>query len=402
MRSIASIHVLVIGCMLAASLMISTQALGAEKLGLSVNASGVLIKDGKPFRAIGVNYYDAFTRRLTSPANTFYRRGFRDMAARNIRYARFMGCGYGGADLKAYVDDKNNYFTLMDDVIKAAEEYKIGLIPSMFWNLGAVPEMVGEPIAAWGDPQSKCRAFMRQYIDDMVGRYKNSPAIWAWECCNEWTLASDIPGRAGTTDQFSHDNVISAFTEFATRVRQLDPDRLILSGGSIPRSTAWHNSYQNSWVGDTRAQFAEILARDNPDPLNGISVHIYYSECNFSYFTDGKLSVGDFIKDVSAIARSIRKPLFIGEWGVGEVTPALSADETKAVLGQYIQAIEQGKVPLSAVWNYDGPYWDGNTITPYNSRAYILDMISQANGRIEQQLKNEQTAVPMNAWTLME
>ena len=94
--------------------------------------------------------------------------------------------------------------------------------------------MVGEAPNQLGDPRSKAIAFIKQYTAEMVGRYKDSPAIWGWEFGNEANLGVDLPrsepgggrslfsgGQGGvrlTTDQLG-----VAYTSFARVVRSIDP-----------------------------------------------------------------------------------------------------------------------------------------------------------------------------------
>ena len=66
-----------------------------------------------------------------------------------------------------------------------------------------------------------------------------------------------------------------ALQVFAETVRELDPGRVIFTGNAVPRPSAWHNEAENSWKPDSRAQFGEILLRDNPDRINSITIHVY-------------------------------------------------------------------------------------------------------------------------------
>ena len=64
-----------------------------------------------------------------------------------------------------------------------------------------------------------------------------------------------------------------ALREFALAVRQHDPQRIIISGNAFPRVSAWHQVEEKSWQPDTRVQFAEVLAAENPSPINTLCVH---------------------------------------------------------------------------------------------------------------------------------
>ena len=95
---------------------------------------------------------------------------------------------------------------------------------------------------------------MRRYTREVVTRYKNSPAIWAWEFGNEINLSADLPNAAehrpqivhqlGTPkersarDDLSHKDIRLALEEFAREVRRHYSTRLILSGNAFPRPTA--------------------------------------------------------------------------------------------------------------------------------------------------------------------
>jgi hypothetical protein len=142
-----------------------------------------------------------------------------------------------------------------------------------------------------GNPQSRTQAFMRDYVREVVMRYRGSPAIWAWEFGNEYNLVADLPNAAehrpsvvpslGTPaarsarDELTHEQIRAAFTAFATEVHRYDPHRLIITGNAFPRVSAWHQRTEKSWGKDTPEQFAQMLAGDNPDPVNSLSVRAY-------------------------------------------------------------------------------------------------------------------------------
>ena len=170
-----------LSALLALAVLLSAGASAAQQSpGLTVSEEGILLKDGQPYRGIGINYFNAFLRRLKDPGDTSYREGFQALAGKEVPFARFAACGFWPVEWKLYLEDKEAHLRLLDDVVKAAEEAEIGLIPSLFWFDACVPDIVGEPRSAWGDPESKTIAFMQQYVADVVPRYLGSPAIWAW------------------------------------------------------------------------------------------------------------------------------------------------------------------------------------------------------------------------------
>ncbi|HUT34294.1 MAG TPA: cellulase family glycosylhydrolase [Planctomycetota bacterium] len=363
--------------------------------GLTVARDGTLRRDGKPFRAVGVNYFDAFYRTLRNPNDTSYFEGFTELARLGIPFARFMACGFWPNDWELYFADKPRYFHFLDGVVQAAEQNGVGLIPSLFWHSAVVPDIVGEPRDQWGNPDSKTHAFMRQYVREVVTRYRNSPAIWGWEFGNEYSLDADLPNAAqhrpkvvpdrGTPaarsarDDLTHDALGTALAAFAAEVRRHDRRRILSSGNSLPRPSAWHQWKEKAWTHDTEEQFAERLRLDNPDPVNTLSVHVYEPrEKRFGRETP----IEELLRLAAGAARRAKKPLFVGEFGASGVGPE-AEKVAKERLTTLLAAIEKAGAPLAALWVYDfaGQAKDWN-VTPRNARAWQLAAIAEANQRL--------------------
>jgi len=366
---------------------------GAAPAGLTVSADGQLLLRGTPFRGIGVNYFDAFYRTLKDPEDTGYRAGFAELKRLGIPFVRVMGCGFWPTDWKLYLEDRPRHFALLDGVVRSAEANGVGLIPSLFWHGAAVPDLMGEPRGAWGDPTSKTHAFMRRYVAEVVGRYKDSPALWGWEFGNEFNLGADLPNAAkhrpkivpslGTPatrsarDDLTHDAIVTAFAAFAREVRKHDAHRIVSSGSSLPRPSAWHQWKERSWTQDTEAQFAERLLLDNPAPLSVVSVHVYpHAARRFGR----QATLAEVVAAAARTAGAARKPLFIGEFG------AHVKDDPKAARAQFealLAAVEEMPAPFAALWVYDfaGQDKDWN-VTATNARAWQLEAIAEANVRL--------------------
>jgi len=361
--------------------------------GLYVHA-GVLMKDGKPYRGIGANYFDLFGRTLKNPADTSSRENLRALAKAHIPFVRFMCGGFWPADQKLYLQDREAYFQRLDAIVKTAEESGIGLIPSLFWHLPTVSDLAGEHLDELGNPESKSIAYILRYTEEVVQRYRNSPAIWGWEFGNECNLGCDLPNatqhrpqvvpQLGTPkerterDELKFSQLRIALAAFAGTARKLDPVRIIVSGNSVPRQSAYHNVTEKSWKPDTEEQFAEILLRDNPDPLNVICIH-QYPEKNNAY-AGGAKSIAELIGLATKHAARAGKPLFIGEFGA-EKRPA---EKERAVFEEFLAAIGKHQVPLAAFWVFDldSQKKDWN-VSFQNERAYMIELVAQANARIQ-------------------
>jgi hypothetical protein len=338
---------------------------------------GVLLKDGRPYRGIGINYFDCFLRVLANGTNTSYDAGFQTLAAYQIPFARFCATGFWPRDMKLYQTDRAEYFRRLDGVVRSAEKRGIGLIPSLFWHAACVPDLVGEPVGEWANPQSKTCAWMREYVREVVTRYHASPAVWAWEFGNEYSLGANLPNaqthRApvhptlGTaTSRSEHDDLTfdmtrKIFAEFAKAVRAHDAHRLIVTGDSFPRLSAWHQEREGKWTHDTKEQFQEILRKVNPDPISGIGLHAYENDDQrFAWALE--------------IARELKKPLFIGEFGAQRTTP-----EQIAKFHRLFKAIDGAGIPLAALWVFDYQRQDEFNIVPGGPRAFQLEALRDWN-----------------------
>ena len=302
---------------------------GAKPLicpGFLAGPDGTVLKDGKPYRGIGVNYFDCFLRTLVHGGDTSYDEGFATLAARGIPFVRFCATDFWPADMQLYLTNRVEYFRRLDGVVESARKHDIGLVPSLFWNDSTVPDVVGEPADQWANPASKTRTVMRDYVREIVTRYRDNPAIWAWEFGNEYSLRAGLPNAKdnrpavqtslGTPasrserDDLTFAMVQSAFEAFATEVRKYDPHRLIVTGDSILRRSAWHQAHEGTWTSDTPDQFAEMLESVNPAPIDAISLHLYEEQ-------DWQR-----LGQATQVAHRLNKPLFVGEFGVPGNPPA--------------------------------------------------------------------------------
>jgi hypothetical protein len=367
---------------------------------LSVS-KGKFVRAGQEFRGIGINYFDLF-RRLIDPApisatRRSPREGLAILAEKEIPFVRFAACGFYPVELRRYVDDPESYFALLDGVVAEAEKQGIGLIPSLFWAFFAVPDLVGEPMQAWGDPQSRTREYMRRYTKDMVSRYRGSPAIWAWEFGNEYMLESDLPNLIsaekwkvpdrgtpkdrGEEDRLRSSDVVSAYREFAELVRSLDPARPILTGDTVPRAAAWHLRRGLDFEPDSLEEGQEVLVENNPTPVDTISIHLYADAARKPDYFRPQTPVGETLAAAMEVSTKTGKPLWLGEFGADPEKPAESRlKEVK----EFVQLIEKLGIPLAALWVFDcdNPDVAAWNVEPGNENAGALEILREANRRL--------------------
>jgi len=402
------IHSRLLPSILLAALMLpgaeSESATPASPAPLEVR-DGVFMRNGKKYRGVGVNYFDGFQRLLEHPDKQKveppeYVAGLSYLKKRNIPFIRFAACGFYPIEWRLFRDNPERHFALLDRFVAEAESREIGLIPDLFWAYFAIPDLMAEPISAWGMKESKTRAFMRRYTEAFVLRYRNSPAIWAWEFGNEYSSEADLPGPVkadrwvvpgrGTAklrtraDQPGSSDFIDAFKDFAETIRRLDPCRPIMTGDTLPRSSAWNLARGNGWKPDTREQWSQVMLQANPEPVDTVSIHLYHPhrDGQFSGYGPAQTSLADLIALIVEKARIVKKPVWLGEFGqaMGETDLA----QRRAQVDAFLRLIEKEKIGLAAYWVFDSPNQDVAVwnAAPGNPNEFVFDKIEAFNRRL--------------------
>ncbi len=367
---------------------------------LQVSPDGIFMRNNKPFYGMGINYFNAFYRTIQNSSDKSYKEGLKYLGNNKVPFIRFSTNGFWANELKLYQTNKARYFELLDEFVKTAEENNVGLIPSLFWYYISVPDLVGEHANQWANPESKTIAFMRTYTADMVKRYKNSPAIWAWEFGNEMNSYVDFLGQAatdwlpkvsismGTPAQRTKDDIItteilcSALHEFAAEVRKYDPDRAIFSGNGMPHQSAYHLHVYKNWTQDSTAEFTKILGEHNPSYIGTVTIHPYPS-FESKYFMGINANLSRIIQEAVRSSKELKQPLFVGEFGSPKT---LGAEKEAEKFYDLVNAIIDHKVQLSALWVFDFSPQDADwNVTPLNSREYQLHEVIKVNARFREE-----------------
>lgn len=397
------------------------------RLGLSASRSQI-IKGGRPYRAIGLNFYSLFNRADVAPQLAL-------LAARGVPFVRYNSGQFeaganNGAGWRQYLNNPSAWWAKNDEIVAAAEAVGIGLIPSMFWRHATIPDLMAytsankrDTLSQWGVKTSNTRAFVRDYTAAFVDRYARSPAIWGWEMGNEYESYADVfprttfSGRAdgspaayaaspdpatanGTTDAISLADLAAASAEWCSVVAEHDPHGRIRSGGNALSLPTRYNQFNNlSAELDTYAQWMTGAPGglpwpefENPRCYDVLSAHSYQQARRaFWYWNDqayAKATPEGLIGLLKSMAEAYGRPLFLGEWGVvrgdNPVTP--NATSEAAQFDTTVAAIVRERVPLSALWNY-GYEPNGSGIDIWNvdvgtPRQYQLDALASANERL--------------------
>jgi hypothetical protein len=372
------------------SMIFSSLAKDSRPLGIYVR-DGVAMHQGQSYRAMGINYHNCFSALLKNKDNRDFVEGFRILKQDySIPYIRFMACPFGHAQWSLYLENKDEYFRRMDMIVNEAQSQELGLIPSFFWYVASVPDLMNESLSELGNANSRSRKFIRKYTSELVRRYKDSPAIYGWEVGNEYMLFADLPKydhlppqKTGSDkprtekDKLTREMLLDLYEDFHQIVRRLDSDRIIVTGDSIPRAQAWHNHNEDRWAQDTREQWLSRFMADTPDCYDVVSFHLY-EEGDGNYFRDENVSIEELVSSMVALCRENEKIVWCGELGM----PGTD-DKARDMFVRMMKVVENNKIPLSAIWNFipSGTYQPDWDILPDNDRSYMLDAVKKLNER---------------------
>lgn len=380
------------------------------------NTTGKLRKDGKDYYGAGVNYYDAFYRVVIDGTHndTSYRNGIRVLQEKGIPFIRFSVLGFYPNDYNYYKNNEIDYFRRLDAFVNFAKDHNVGLIPSFFWNHSTVCDFVGETVNAWAkldEPGNKTNTFMATYVEKMIKRYGNNPAIWAWEFGNEANIKTDPAGRRydqqswvypitssnaqgglPTTrtflDTLSTAELSAAYNKFQTLIREQEdklelPHRAVFSGNTNTNYAAYSRFHHGKWDTNTKEQYEEMMILQNGN-LGTVTIHPYLSN-------EGSTSFNTSMKNIIAGAKAIcdreKKALFLGEFGVD----ANYGANTQVKWREYVDAIKDNDIQLSALWVFDTlggetGYMKEWVVTP-TFRAYQLDNLVEINNYFKSKYK---------------
>lgn len=400
--------------------------IGLQAVGTSV------YRNGRPWRHVGVNNFALFMRELYSFSGVPNPGLVSDVNAMADRGIKLVRVGFGWFDYTRWRDlyhlDKPTYWAAVTRTLDALASRGVLCIANMGWSVQAFTQLTyyttGATIAPsrLPDKTSALHSLWVEYITDFVSRYKNHPAIGAWQfgnemsgkLGNEWRAEWAVDGSfnaavdmglkpEGTayaaSDKMSHANYVAFTRQFVDLVHSLDPHgRMVLSGDAIGNSFAVGVRRQNSLAADS---YSDWDGRPDTGGVNwlayreqafdGVCSHIYPLAAQVGdgqFFSDADRTYREHIQYAKAWADEAGKPLILEEWGAtrygSNVDPTSTdlASETENFT-EALQAIQDYDVPISCLWNWGGnvsggiewQLWD----VTHSSRTYQLDAIQRVN-----------------------
>jgi mannan endo-1,4-beta-mannosidase len=268
----------------------STPPAGTYKPGFVYRSGKNLMLDGAKYRFVGVNNYDLdgwHTGKVPSEADA------------TTFFSNFPASG----GVTRVWDLEPTGGAGMDQMVRLAEKYNVKLIVS----LADGAENAGSPDfeAPWYSGGYKTDYF--KWLETTIPKYKDSPAILAWEIMNE-------PGQVASN--LTTSMMADFYETTAAKIKSLDPNHLVSSGSNGP----WQN-FQSGTAG-----YAAVHAGAHIDL---VSLHSY----DYPYNNSRQIISGHWAT-IKAAADQINKPAFIGETGITLPNGCVTAAERASVLKQ--------------------------------------------------------------------
>ena len=349
--------------------------------GSFVTRSGASLQiDGKPFRFVGFNLYDAAasdifscspSTRLDDTQLADMLRYIRDEAgATVVRFWAYQTYTAGGTD-----------FSGTDRFIAAASKAGLRVMPVLEDGPGDCS--TGKPGVSLADadggtwftqgykqPYGSARRSYRDYVQVMAQHYRDNPTIVAWTMVNEAeTTARDTAGRP----------VLAAFAaDVAAVIHAADPRHLVTLG-----------TQGNGAPGASGKDFAAVYGQDGLDLTEVHDWNRYGSDTEaMPGSKDGSLPREDSdqcratdakIACSFAIAQQLGKPIVVGEAGV-EATDAAGRARRADLLGAKMKAAFAANASGYLVWHLNRGPTDKLDVIPNEHDPLIGVMSGVAKG----------------------
>jgi mannan endo-1,4-beta-mannosidase len=264
-----------------------------------------LVLDGKPFFFTGMNIYNAANNAQRDSRRCWYPMGSGDILDRSLT-----ALGPGTEVIRAWFfqtqatdDHGQRDWSGMDHTLATAKAHGMRVIPVLVNQWGNCEGTPGTDSGYKNDEwyRSRYRSEVtpgtlvpyRDWVTEVVTRYRNDPTILAWQLVNEAEAALAYGGDCPPT---ATETLVRFATDMANLVKSIDPNHL-LSLGTIG----------SGQCGTRGAQYQTVHA------VRGIDL------CEYHDYDPTKAIPGDQWNGMAVRLRQCRalgKPLITGEVGI--------------------------------------------------------------------------------------
>ncbi|MES2074375.1 MAG: LamG-like jellyroll fold domain-containing protein [Pseudomonadota bacterium] len=282
-----------------------------------------------------------------SPESPAYPEDFQFLQANGFQYVQVMTspfAGKGGAySWSGVIGDptfktdsntvlslniKPGYWEAVTALLDCAVRHDIGVIACPFWNVQAIPVLVGETNVALADPNSKTRNYMRAFTVAFTQRFAEHVGVAAWMANQEILNVNHNKEKIVYLEICNASDILR---ETAGLIRANDKlGRMISSGNAgIP-----HYAPRLTSLDD---YLATVLPALNPPPIDCLCQNLFLDN---EFVSSGQLN-GDlradfasmslaYLKTVRQFASDMKMPYYVGSFGLSEVQEGLiSKDEAE-------------------------------------------------------------------------
>ncbi|MQA36722.1 LamG-like jellyroll fold domain-containing protein [Rugamonas aquatica] len=352
-----------------------------------------------PVASIGLNAYSYLERRAwsatgrggTGPDNPDYVDDFPFLQSKGIKYLQVMVAPYASKDstlpwgkvvgepafsgnLVSNLNINDSYWATVQTFLDSARSHNIGIIACPFWNIKAIPQLVGENNSALLQSDSKTRNYIRAFTAAFVARYKNHQGIAAWMAGQEITLKTGIDFNTAP----------AILKEIAEIIRAQDDLKRMISSGNAALTHVSPRQY-------TIDQYADIVLAMNPSPIDTLCENLFLKS---EYFSTGEspadvLGTGmeanftscslPYLKVMQKLAKESGKPYYVGSFGLTKPEEEALQDNTQHNLSTLLQNFYRTGVQLACHW-----VWNSGNIGDLDKwKVLVSDTHPSENKRAE-------------------
>ncbi|MDR0700728.1 MAG: Ig-like domain-containing protein [Tannerella sp.] len=310
--------------------------------------NGNFYLEGKKIAEISFNKFDLFWKiwdaayageeiNDTHPTVVLQEEALAELSQHGFKTIRIFCMPFWFKDFKTVYDDptkrQNIYYKAMDKTLELCERHHIkavfclgaGDFTLKDWGRredGTDGMIYHEHMADLvGDPSSEPRIRLMAYLDDVILRYRSSPAIAMWEISNELTLSVDIQPVTLIHDGQRMPTMLQLagfYRDVTAKIKSLDAVRLINNGGSILREYAYGLYRGTGWSKrDTYGQHKEMFGMIYGNTgLDVMDIH-YYAIAENGYHILEENGVTPFwlnLNEYKTIADNLGLPIYVGEY----------------------------------------------------------------------------------------
>ena len=350
-----------------------------------VNQGGLLTCNGVPIREIGVcaptlmtEYQEAGTLKFLTEFPLIAQAGF--------NFVRLRACAlFPNGWTAGYFANPTEFYKRTATVLDAASEHGLGLILTLFPRAATMTDITGQSVnTGFATPSSPTNTLISSILTEFCTRFKDHPAVAAWEIGNEYSLFaanSALPSvrtDEGTPSSYTApqdvmtlETMRNFYASVRDQIHAIDTSgRIIMTGNGGPAGQ----------IEKSLANYLTLLPLDNP-----VDTWSYHKYARNDFGSRAYSDLRDSLITINKAAKLAGKPLILGEFGQ-ERNETYGGYGGISVLRTACEAVYKSGTQLALAWEWGRTdstttQWDfmfhpDNTI---NGTDKVCTMLTQFN-----------------------